>query len=180
MGYYWKYIELENLEIIQKKTLDFLTEKTTFLNRSKYRGPFENLKKYNFLNLIPEIGESFRKLDMFPEDASVYITYRNADSIPHKDYADSIARINIPILNCEGTFTTFYENIQSRRLVLPTTAPFYMTYNNDYYEVDRMPFEQAAIVRISEGHNILMDESRVPRITLTISTIPDAGLFLDD
>lgn len=180
MGYYWKYIDLENLEVIQKKTIEFLHNKTTYLDRSKYRGPFENLKRYNFLNIIPEITESFRKLDLFPDDASLYITFKNSDSVPHKDYTDSIARVNIPILNCEGTFTTFYENIKVQKLILPTGAPYFMTYNNDYYEVDRMPFNQPAIVRISEGHNILMDENRFPRITLTISTTPDAGLLLDD
>ncbi len=64
--------------------------------------------------------------------------------------------------------------------MLPTGAPFYMTYNKDYVEADRMPFEFPAIVRISEGHDIFMDETKAPRITLTISTTPDAGLLLDD
>ena len=180
MGYYWKHIELDKLDIIRQKTLDFLQSHTDYLDRSKFRGAFVNLKHLRFLSNIPEIGESFRKHGLFPEDASIYVTFNNLDSIPHKDYTDSIGRINIPILNYEGTFTTFYQDIKSKRLVLPTGSPFYMTYNNDFYEVDRMLFENPAIVRISEGHNILMDETRAPRVTLTISTTPDAGLLLDD
>lgn len=180
MGYFWKRIELDNLEIIRKKTLDFLYEKTDLLDKSKFKGPFINLKKYNFLDLIPEINQSFRKLDLFPDDASVYITYKNKDSVPHKDYTDSIGRVNIPILNYEGSYTIFYNNVQARRLVLPTGAPFYMTTNTDFVESTRMPFEFPAVVRISEGHNILMDESKTPRVTLTVSTTPDAGLLLDD
>lgn len=180
MKQFWKRIPLDNLEIIQQKTLDWLRTESDYLDRSKYRGPFVPLKKHRFLEVIPEIAQSFRKLDLFPDDASVYITYKNKDSVPHKDYTDSIGRVNIPILNCEGTFTTFYDNVKAVRLVLPTGAPFYMTSNSDYYEVDRMPFEFPAIVRISEGHNILMNEERAPRITLTVSTTPDAGLLLDN
>lgn len=180
MGYYWKKIELDNLELIREKTLNFLKIETDHLERAKFKGPFINLKKYKFLEQIPEIGVAFRKLGLFPDDASIYVTYQNKDSFPHKDYTDSIARVNIPILNYEGSFTTFYANVKAQRLVLPTGAPFYMTSNNDYYEVDRMPFEFPAIVRISEGHNIVMDETKTPRVTLTISTTPDAGLLLDD
>lgn len=180
MEYFWKRIELENLEVIRKKTLDFLHKETNHLDRSSFKGPFVNLKQYRFLERIPEIGDSFRKLGLFPDDASIYVTYLNRDSVPHKDYTDSIGRVNIPILNYEGSFTTFYANVKAQRLVLPTGAPFYMTSNKDYYEVDRMPFDFPAIVRISEGHNIIMDETRAPRVTLTISTTPDAGLLLDD
>jgi hypothetical protein len=180
MGYFWKRIDLKNLETIRTKTLDFLYKETSLLEKTKFRGPFINLKKFGFLDRIPEIAESFRKLDLFPDDASIYVTYRNKDSAPHKDYTDSIGRVNIPILNFEGSFTTFYANVKARRLVLPTGAPFYLTSNTDYYEVDRMPFDFPAIVRISEGHDIVMDETRVPRVTLTISTTPDAGLLLDD
>lgn len=180
MGYFWKRIDIENLEIIRSKTLNFLNEKTDVLDKSKFKGPFVNLKKYNFLDIIPEIGQSLRKLNLFPDDASVYITYRNVDSVPHKDYTDSIGRVNIPILNYEGSYTLFYSNVKAQRLVLPTGAPFYATTNTDFYESDRMLFHFPAIVRISEGHNILMDESKFPRVTLTISTTPDAGLLLDD
>jgi len=180
MGYFWKRIELENLEVIRKKTLDFLYKETDLLEKINFRGPFVNLKKFKFLDRIPEIAQSFRKLDLFPDDASIYVTYQNKDSVPHKDYTDSIGRVNIPILNYEGSYTLFYNNVKAQRLVLPTGAPFYMTYNKDYVEADRMPFEFPAIVRISEGHDIFMDETKAPRITLTISTTPDAGLLLDD
>ena len=182
MKEYWKKIEIDNLEVIRKKTLDWLTNETDYLLKSKWKGPFVPLKKHRFLEVVvPEIAESFRKLDLFPDDASIYVTYHNGDSIPHKDYTDSIGRINIPILNYENSFTVFFENLKGKRAILPTGSPFYMTTNRDYYEVTRLPFDSPAIVRISEGHDILMtDFTRVPRVTLTISTTPDAGLLLND
>jgi hypothetical protein len=104
----------------------------------------------------------------------------NKDCLPHKDYTDSIARVNFPILNCEGTRTVFYDNLKSKRLILPTGAPFYMTMNKDYVEVDSVEVTQATIVRISEGHSVIMNEEKFPRITLTLSFTPDIGLLLDD
>jgi len=58
MGYFWKRIELENLEVIRKKTLDFLYKETDLLEKINFRGPFVNLKKFKFLDRIPEIAQS--------------------------------------------------------------------------------------------------------------------------
>ena len=177
---YWKRIQVDKTDIIIKKSLEFLKSKSNFFDKKTYRGPFINLTHLNFLEYVPEIQESFFKLGLFCEDANIYLMWKNNDSIPHKDYTDSIARINIPLLNCEGTWTTFYENVQSKRLMLPTGAPFYATTNRDYVEVDRVETNQPTIVRISEGHNVIMDENRSPRIMLTLSFNPDPGLLLDD
>jgi hypothetical protein len=177
---YWKRIKIKNFEIIQKKTLEFIQRQDDILDKSKYRGPFINLQHLGYFREVPEVSEAFYSHGLAIEDANIYLMYKNSDSMPHKDYTDSIARVNIPILNCEGTWTTFYENVQSKRLVLPTGAPFYATTNRDYVEVDRVETNQPTIVRISEGHNVIMDETRSPRIMLTLSFNPDAGLLLED
>jgi hypothetical protein len=177
---YWKRIELDNLDIIKQKSLDYIKTQTNHLDKSKYFGPFINLNRFKYIEYVPEVAESFKKHGLFFEDANIFLMWDNKDCVPHKDYTDSIARVNIPLLNCEGTFTTFYENLKSKRLLLPTGVPFYVTVNKDYVEVDRMPFDSPAIVRISEGHSVIMNESNFPRITLSLSFNPDPGLLLDD
>jgi hypothetical protein len=177
---YYKKIEVDYYDTIIEKTLDFIKTKTDHLDKSKYKGPFINLPHWDFIKHVPEIDWAFRKYGLFFEDANIFLMWDNRDCLPHKDYTDSIARVNFPILNCQGTRTVFYNNLKSKRLILPTGAPFYMTMNKDYVEVDSVEMTQATIVRISEGHSVIMNEEQFPRITLTLSFTPDAGLLLDD
>lgn len=177
---YWKHIDIDHYDTIVSKTLDFIKTKTVHMDRKKYRGPFINLPHYDFIKHVPEVNLAFKKYGLFFEDANIFLMWDNRDCVPHKDYTDSIARVNLPILNCEGTKTLFYENLKSKRLILPTGAPFYMTMNKDFRQVDEVEMTQATIVRISEGHSVIMNESNFPRITLTLSFTPDVGLLLDD
>jgi hypothetical protein len=177
---YYKKIEVDYYDAIVEKTLDFIKTKTDHLDKSKYKGPFINLSHWDFIKHVPEINWAFHKYGLFFEDANIFLMWDNRDCLPHKDYTDSIARVNFPILNCQGTRTVFYENLKSKRLILPTGAPFYMTMNKDYVEVDSVEMTQATIVRISEGHSVIMNEEKFPRITLTLSFTPDVGLLLDN
>jgi len=177
---YWKHININNLETIISKTKQFIELQTKHLDKSTFTGPFNALSTAEFKNYMPELLAALKEHGLYYEDANLYVMWNNQDALPHKDYTGAIARLNIPILNCEGTWTTFYENLKSRRLMLPNGNPYYMTVNKDYTEVTRVEMIKPAICRISEGHSVLMDEERCPRIMLTVSTIPDVGLLLDD
>ena len=111
---YWKRIELKNIDIIKEKSLEFLKMHTPYMMKESFKGAFISLAPYRFLQKTPEIAESLEEHGLFPEDANIYVMWNNKDSVVHKDYTDSIGRINIPLLNCEGTYTTFYENVHSR------------------------------------------------------------------
>ena len=180
MMQYWKHIELADVETIIAKTRQYIEKHTTHLDKKTFRGPFNALDNSSFKAFMPELVAALREHGLFYEDANVYVMWNNQDALPHKDYTGAIARLNIPILNCEGTWTTFYKNLQTRRLMLPTGNPYYLTTNKDYEEATRVEMLKPAICRISEGHSVIMDEERRPRIMLTVSTIPDCGLLFDD
>jgi hypothetical protein len=179
---YWKRIEVDNWELIVQRTIDYIKKHTTLLDRSTYKGPFNSFNTAHYLAEVPEIVDSFKKYGLHYETANVYVMWSNDHSFPHKDYTDSIARINLPILNCEGSSTVFYKDIQGKRMMLPTGAPFYLTMDRKNVEqVDSVEINQPTIIRVCEGHDVIMPEnSPVPRITLTVSTAPDCGLLLDD
>jgi len=177
---YWKYLELDNVEKIQEKTLTFIREKTDFMDKSKYKGPYINLPFFDYNKDVPELQESFLNYGLYITGIHIFLMWNNTDCIPHKDYTDAIGRVNIPILNCQGSKTIFYKNLKSKRLMLPTRSPFYMTINKDYEEAGGVEIDRPTIVRISEGHTVVMNDKNFPRITLTVSTIPDVGLLLDD
>lgn len=176
---YWKYLELDNSEKIHEKTLKYIQEKTDFMDKSKYKGPYITLNFFEYKKTVPELQESFLKYGLYITGIHIFLMWRPGDCIPHKDYTDSIARVNFPILNCQGSKTIFYENLKSKRAMLPTRSPFYITVNKDYKEVDSVEIDRPTIVRISEGHTVKMNSEKFPRITLTVSTIPDVGLLLD-
>jgi hypothetical protein len=179
---HWKRLELDNLELIVEQTLNYIKNHTTLLDQSTFKGPFISFKEDHFISEVPELARSFAKHGLHYEAASVYVMWSNEQSFPHKDYTDSIGRINIPILNCSGSSTVFYKDVQGRRMVLPTGAPFYLTMNRkSLIQVDSVEINQPTIVRICEGHDVILpDNMPVPRITLTVSTAPDCGLLLDD
>jgi len=179
---YWKRLDLDNWELIAEKTLDYIKNHTTLLDQSTFKGPFNPFDTAHFISEVPELAQSFAKHGLHYEAANVYVMWANEQSFPHKDYTDSIGRINIPILNCAESSTVFYSNLQGRRVVLPTGAPFYMTMNRkSLIQVGSVEINQPTIVRISEGHDVILPNNMpVPRITLTVSTVPDCGLLLDD
>lgn len=177
---YWKYLELDNSEKIQEKTLKYIQEKTDCMDKSKYKGPYITLNFFEYQKEVPELQESFLKYGLYVTGIHIFLMWGKGDCLPHKDYTDSIGRVNFPILNCQGSKTIFYKNLKSQRVKLPTGSPFYMTMNKDYEEVTSVEIDRPTIVRISEGHNVIMNDEKFPRITLTVSTIPDVGLLLDD
>lgn len=177
---YWKQLELSNFDTIVAKTNEFIKTKTSHLDKTTFTGPFTVWDDQAFNKFVPELTLSLREHGLFYEHANLYVMWDNRDALPHKDYTGAIARLNIPILNCQGTYTLFYENLKSRRLVLPNGNPFYVTTNKDYIEVTRIEMLKPAVCRISEGHSVIMDETRRPRIMLTIATVPDTGLLLDN
>jgi hypothetical protein len=177
---YWKRIKLSNIDTIISKSLDYVMQNTHHMEKGKFRGPFISISNQEYLKHVPEIHEALREHKLFFEDVNIYMMWQNSDIMPHKDYTAAIGRINIPLLNCSGSHTIFYEGLKAKRLMLPTGNPFYATVNKDYKEVTRVEITEPTIVRVSQGHSVDMNVDLVPRITLTIATVPDAGLLLED
>ena len=176
---YWKRIQLEHVEIIQKKTLALMAKHSDIMDRTKFKGSFIPFPD-QYLDHVPEVNQAFAPYGRVCVKAAVYLMWNNRDAMPHVDGEDSIARVNIPLLNCEGTSTVFYENIKTMALKLPTGVVYHPVVNTDYYEVDRVEINSPTILRVTSGHSIIMDEARAPRITLTLMLDPDIHTLLDD
>jgi hypothetical protein len=176
---YYKKIDFKNYDAITSKTLSYLETKTHHMDRSKYIGPYIPIDVRGYLEHVPELPEALAEYGLFVETISVYLMWKPGDVKPHIDYTGNKARINLPILNCEGTYTKFYNNLITKRMKLNTGATYTVNKNPHPNCVDQIEMTQAAIVRVSAGHSVEMIAENYPRITLTISTIPDAGTLLD-
>jgi hypothetical protein len=103
----WKHVPLQNWEIISEKIKNYIFNETDIMSR----GLFWNDLDFERLNqCVPELKEEFKKINLELNGCYAVVSW-NAESIDiHSDLADTNStRINLPILNCEGTSTVFYK-----------------------------------------------------------------------
>jgi hypothetical protein len=186
---YYKKIEIDNLTTIQQKTLEFLknTYADRFFNNIPYPS-FNVIDVRGLLRSVPELTESFEKYGLTIDGAGVHILYKDNSRI-HKD-ANSptrTTRINIPILNCEGSRTQFYkgggdwvnkpidENYPDRAWSMMPSDPLSLMF------VDQVNIDMATLLRINEPHTVsLPDNPKVPRITLSLTFTKDPVFLLEE
>jgi len=178
---YWKRININDLEIIQRKTLDYIKN-----NRGKFAAntPFNPIDFKSFILAVPEFLTAFNEHGLTPTTVAMYIMFSNPDGAAHRDYLTDKARINIPILNCENSWTNFYKLINpdaKPKISINTKGQPYQSYDpKDILLEDRVQIIEPTIIRPMEIHSIEMDETRVPRITLTVCTSPMPEFLLED
>ena len=175
---YWQRIKIEYEKEIRERTLELITKHSNILDQSQFKGSFIPMPP-EFVKFNTAINRAFESYGRECVEAGVYLMWNNLDAIPHIDYQNAIARVNIPLLNCEGASTIFYDNVQTKTLLLPTGAPYHAVINTDYREIDRVEIDSPTILRISAPHSVIMNEARAPRLTLTLMLTPDIGDLLD-
>jgi len=178
---YWKKIKIKNLEIIQTKSLEYIKN-----NKDQFSlgSSFQPIKFDDFIKAVPEIMDAFTEHGLTPKTVAAYFMLTNTDGNAHRDSYTDPARINIPILNCENSWTNFYvlkDSSIKPKLMLNKKGQPYQSYDpNNIIRVDRVQITEPTIIRPLEIHSIEMDETKVPRITLTISTNPTPEFLLED
>jgi hypothetical protein len=178
---YWARIKLNDLEAIQAKTIQYL--KT---NREKFpKGtPFNPLPLVEFMQAVPELETSFAEHGLTINFISAYIMWNNYDGGMHRDSSVDVARVNIPIINCEDSWTNFYVTKvpgEEPLIVLNSKGMPYRPYKpDDVVLVDRVQITEPTIIRPLEIHGIEIDETKVPRVTLTIATDPMPDFLLEE
>jgi hypothetical protein len=96
---YYKKIELENLEVIQKKVLYFIKLKHPTIYFRKFESSWNHLEVPDLLKACPELVESFAKLNLTCTFASTHVMYSNFHASIHTDITPWKARIKLAILN---------------------------------------------------------------------------------
>lgn len=177
---YWARLKLNNLETIQKKSLDFIKKYKDTLAPTA----FNPLDFEKFVQEVPELGQALKEHGLTLTRVSTYIMYDNSGGAPHRDFLTDSVRINIPVLNCENTWTNFYKADDTK--TKPTfkvneKGMPYRSYNmDDIILVDRVQITEPTAIRPLEIHSIEMDESKFPRITLTVCTDPVPEFLLNE
>lgn len=175
---FYKKFNINELDIIISKTLEFLKNDTEILVNN-FRG-FYPLDNQKFLDFCPEIQKSLTESGFNPVRFNLYKTIKNGDSQVHIDTTAYNCRINIPILNCEDTHTVFYEAEPLKQVVQENKLPFILCNQETAIEVERFTLDSPTVLRTDVPHKVIMNDNKTPRISLTIRCIPDPVFFLEN
>jgi len=175
---YYNKIDLDNIDIIIEKSLNYVKLQTDVYLRKK-DASFYWLNASELLEACPEINQSFSKFGLTCNYAAVYITYKKSDATIHVDDYYHKARINIPLLNCKGSFTNFYSNVKFEKVINEfTKCPYLRVVNDDYKLEDRVEIDQATVILTSEAHMVDMNIAESPRIALTLGFDKDPAFLI--
>jgi hypothetical protein len=163
----YQYVDIPNLDEISKQILekipDFHKDNSAYKSYSKkYFGEIEILKKS--VETLKPWNEIF--------DVAVVSTKQNSKLPIHIDYGpvEKIKySLNIPVYNCEKTYTVFYKIKEG---VQPTKKSAGINDYNGYKasdaeEIDRIYLNKAAFLNTQIPHSAI-NPTNEPRIILTI------------
>ena len=177
MMQYYKKIEMNNLEVVQKKTLEFLEGKELL--------GFQLIDWDSYIKHCPEVLTAFEMYGLFPTNAATITTYIQQHSSIHIDYMDDTmpkARVNIPIKNCLGSRTEFYKGGDFQETTQWNGLKFYVLKDkNDSTckKVDEFELDQATVFRAQEPHIVITNLETVPRVSLSFFMNKDPIFLLD-
>jgi hypothetical protein len=178
---YYTELDIDYFDVIVKKSLDFVKNKSEIYER-RSNASWYDIKISELLEVVPEISLAFSKFNLTPVMAAIYVMYDRRHTAIHRDAYPSLARINIPLLNCAGTYTNFYKNDIVKEFINPQTrVKSYRNVNANIQLVDRIELKKATVLRTNEPHTVeLPMKNPVPRITLTIGFNRDPVFLLED
>jgi hypothetical protein len=180
MSRYYQKIEIDHLDIIKIKCLEYIKTQTDIYYQ-KPLGAYRNLNFTELTACCPELLTAFNRYNIVCTYAAAFVTYRNLDILVHIDNGNNQARINIPLENCKNTFTRFYKGGTPLSYVNEITGTIATRFIGPGITlVDQVEIDQATVVRIKAPHSVMMDEDHAPRVTLTLGFDRDPGFLLED
>lgn len=175
----YKFIDIPGWQDVASTVLNYAQSNTDLL------------EKKIFWNLLdPEkdqvLFDSVSKL-LMPYNLSIrrmMLLIVDQESIPvHQDNNNSpVARINIPIKNCQGSFTNFYKS--SKWEPTPTHLdngfPYILHNEENCVLEDQIEVSSPVVMNVQAIHNVTTKNINRPRIMLSIQTDPDAVILLKE
>ena len=179
MSAYYKKIEIDHLDIIKIKCLEYVkTQADIYYNP---QGSYLNLNFTELVAYCPELLTAFNQYDIVCTYAAAFVTYSNSEVLVHIDDGNDQARINIPLENCKNTFTGFYKGGMPLSYINKTTGTIATRFIGPGITlIDQVEIDQATVIRVKAPHSVQMDEAHAPRVTLTIGFNRDPVFLLDE
>ena len=172
---YYKKIEIDNFEVITQKTLEFIQSKDNINRVGFYWLPWTEYSEY-----CPEILTAFSRYGLEPIGAAT-ITFNTYKPSIHIDDVFHECRINLPVLNCEGSATEFYEGGEFIAAhTVEKKSPYYvLDPTSSPVKVDEVEIIQPTVIRVRAPHCVRTNPETLPRISLSVAFTVDPVFLLD-
>lgn len=177
---YYRRLEIANLETLTRKALEFVKARPNVFYRKQginlIRLPIEEFKA-----ACPEVQEFASPLGLTLTDALTFVLWHPSQCGIHRDSWRHKARINIPLLNGKGTYTYFYDNVETIETRNAAGSIVVVAKDQSTPHVDFVETTSPIVLRVQELHNVMLPYNNpVPRITLSLGFDIDPVFLLDD
>jgi hypothetical protein len=176
----FKHIELLGWEQVAESVLEWTIKNTDFCTNKKYRG-WTEIHTQKLIREVPNINKLFKSAGFNIVNISYFLRNDYTFSPPHTHVNDDLARINIPILNCKGTFTKFYESSQDQKILyneqgLPLSQ---LSSLKNVKEIASCEISGPTVLSVETLHTVVIPpESALPRIMISVKVDPDPVYLL--
>jgi hypothetical protein len=185
---YWKIVDGGQYHLYGLKLLKlFYQEKKYFRSVNSFWNEVNSESMEEVYQIVPEFQSV---IDIFGPMRQMALLFIHPDlpSTLHTDHTVDLnfnvqARLNVPVFNCEGSSTAFYElpkEIYDAFFVNDggtKTWPF--EYRTSITPVTQVELIQPTILRTSAPHTVFCGQ-KSPRISLTMSFQEDVVKYLED
>lgn len=168
----YSYIEWDEPFDKYTKQLRRFVESTGLIENGTFFNPISAARVYH---VIPDLQELFNKYginDMVSMAVIRVLPASLAPNFPHVDVmpsAEQKVAINWPVLNCDDTFTTFYEkkpDANPEVVKLPNGLPYERYSYDDVIETHRIKIDKPVALRYDVLHAVV-NETKNTRITVS-------------
>lgn len=186
---YWKIVEAGNYKIYTAKLVELFNnrhdEYFNFVNT--FWHPLNDDKVNSITDVIPEFNEL---INMFgPIKHMALLILRFDESTLHIDHTMGPnngvqARLNIPIINCKGSITAFFELddeiFNNHTVDQYGTKSWPADIRNSQIPTTEIELIQPTILKVSAPHTVFCKDCLFPRVALTIAFEKDLVEYLVD
>lgn len=183
---HWKRVNIKNFEHHANDfMLYFVNNKEKFKIYNTFWNQFKPEYYKCFFNERTEFEQELIKFGTIKEITLLILVHSNTTL--HTDHTSGLNkdvnyRLNIPIKNCEGSLTCFYDIPQDQKLNFSTTSGGTKAWHiplNNIKPITSVELSSPTIIHTSFPHAVISITNKLPRIAMTISFKEDLIKYLE-
>ena len=170
----YKFIELENADVITEKLYEFVVNNTDILQTGRSWTPVNTAK---VLSAVPELRTALDKFTDLPVDISAFVYRPPGYEEAHLDGVVE-TRLLMPVRNCQGSYTKFFDlNGNTVTKMVEAKGNVWWKIGNEHplVEIDRLELTKPVFFNAGVPHGVQTPKGNGPRLTFTCSFKGDAS-----